>query len=594
MQKSWGSTAHLRQLRREALAALRPPPKLRLSDWIESHVFLPSSLAAQPGRMRLWTPQREIADSIGDDTVERVTILKSARVGATQLMVGALGHFVQNDPAPVLCVVPAEADARHLVVSVVEPTFSESPALRAARAADTAGRDTMLHRQFSGGSLTVVSARAPRNLRARTARVLFADEIDAYELSAGTEGDPVELAMRRTMTFGNRKIVLASTPVDAETSRILRAFDQSDQRVFEVPCPACGAFQEILWADIRWEPDKPETAHWRCPACEARVEDRQKPQMVAQGRWRATAPNVEGHRGYKLTSLTSTLPNATWPRLAAEFLQAKRSPTTLKPWLNTVLGEPWRGEGDDLDGTDFGALQRPFSLDSVPPKALVLTVGADVQQDRVEATFCGWTREGDMWVLGHEVVWGSPTENETWAEVDDLLKRQFRHPAGGVLNVDAAVIDSGNWADAVYAFCRPRTGRRVLPGKGVSGFHRTALSFSTSRNTRLAIIGIDGVKLALHQRLAHGETILFSDQLSGDYFDQIRAERLVTKFSRGRPIRVWDVISGRRNEALDTLVYAYAARQLVGMDLDRRKADLGQVTGPQKRPAVIRSSWMDR
>jgi phage terminase large subunit GpA-like protein len=79
--------------RKEVLSAFRPPAKLSLSEWIQSAVFLPSSLAAQPGRMRLWRPQLEIADSIGDDTVERVTILKSARVGATQLMVGALGHF---------------------------------------------------------------------------------------------------------------------------------------------------------------------------------------------------------------------------------------------------------------------------------------------------------------------------------------------------------------------------------------------------------------------------------------------------------------------------------------------------------------------
>ncbi|WP_281954445.1 phage terminase large subunit family protein, partial [Pseudophaeobacter arcticus] len=181
-------------------------------------------------------------------------------------------------------------------------------------------RDTMLHRRFAGGSLSIVSARAPRNLRARTARILFADEIDAYELSAGTEGDPVELAMRRTMTFGNRRIVLASTPVDAETSRILRAYEQSDQRVFEIPCPHCSQFSEIVWGDIKWDADKPETAHWRCPTCEGRVEDRVKAQLVQKGRWRALAPHVEGHRGYKLTSLTSTLPNATWPKLAAEFL----------------------------------------------------------------------------------------------------------------------------------------------------------------------------------------------------------------------------------------------------------------------------------
>ncbi|WP_417809946.1 phage terminase large subunit family protein [Thioclava sp.] len=580
----------LDQMRRDALQAFRPPAKLALADWIQSSVFLPSSIAAQPGRMRLWKPQIEIANSIGDDTVERVSILKSARVGATQLMVGTLGHFVENDPSPVLCVVPAEADARHLMVSVIEPTFQESPSLRAALSDDS--RDTMLHRRFAGGSLSIVSARAPRNLRARTARILFADEIDAYELSAGTEGDPVELAMRRTMTFGNRRIVLASTPVDAETSRILRAYEQSDQRVFEVPCPHCGQFSEILWADIKWDADKPETAHWRCPTCEGRVEDRVKAQIVAKGRWRALAPHVEGHRGYKLTSLTSTLPNATWPKLAAEFLQAKRSPTTLKPWLNTVLGEAWRGEGDDLDSTDFAALQRPFSMETVPEDALVLTVGGDVQKDRVELTYTGWTAEGDMRVLGHVPIWGDPTESETWVEVEDALRRQFRHPLGGVLNVDAAVIDSGNWADQVYDFCRPRTARRVLPGKGVSGFSRPALAFSTSRKVRLALIGVDGVKLALHQRLAHGETILFSDQLSGDYFDQVRAERLVTKFSRGRPMRVWEVISGRRNEALDTLAYSYAARQLVGLDMERRESDLARKDGPKKAPTVVKSAWI--
>ena len=140
-----------------------------------------------------------------------------------------------------------------------------------------------------------------------------------------------------------------------------------------------------------------------------------------------------------------------------------------------------------------------------------------------------------MRVLGHVPIWGDPTDAETWVEVEDALRRQFRHPLGGVLNVDAAVIDSGNWADQVYDFCRPRTARRVLPGKGVFGFSRPSLAFSSSRKVRLALIGVDGVKLALHQRLAHGKTILFSEDLSGDYFDQIRAERLVTKFSRGRP-----------------------------------------------------------
>ncbi|MFU1479062.1 phage terminase large subunit family protein [Roseovarius sp. C7] len=583
------------ELRKDALSTFRPPAKLALSEWIESHVFLPSSLAAQPGRMRLWKPQIEIGNSIGDDTVERVTILKSARVGATQLMVGALGHFVQNDPSPVLCVVPAEADARHLVVSVIEPTFGESPALRAALTTDAGGRDTMLNRNFAGGSLTVVSARAPRNLRARTARILFADEIDAYELSAGAEGDPVELAMRRTMTFGNRKIVLASTPVDAETSRILRAYEQSDKRVFEVPCPGCGDYSEIVWADIRWDDGKPDTAHWVCPECGSVVEDRQKPLMVAEGRWRATAPHVEGHRGYKLTSLTSTLPNASWPRLAAEFIQAKRSPTTLKPWLNTVLGEPWRGEGDDLDDAELASMREPIGLDRLPPEALYLTGGADVQKDRIELTTLGWTAEDVALVLAHEIVWGDPNLTDTWAELDDLLRRDFRHPAGGVLQYDAVLVDSGDggMTDQVYGFTRSRIGRRIFPLKGVAGFKRPLVERSKTRAVPLQLVGVDVAKHRLLNGLQARTGWRFGDTLSDDWFMQLTSERRVVRYSRGQPAARFERIVGRRAEALDCVVYAMAARALVGVAVDRREADLASVTGARKRVTVARSKWID-
>lgn len=178
-----------------------------------------------------------------------------------------------------------------------------------------------------------------------------------------------------------------------------------------------------------------------------------------------------------------------------------------------------------------------------------------------------------------------------------LGRRKFwghhRPPSGRVLTKDAAVIDSGNWADQVYAFCRTRSARRILSGKGMPGFARPSLTFSTSRKVRLGLVGLAGIKMALHQRLAHGETILFSDQLGGDYFDQLVAERLVVRYTRGQPVKKWELTSGRRNEALDTLTYSYAARGLVGLDLNRRADDLASVSGPQTRTTVARSKWLD-
>ena len=204
----------------------------------------------------------------------------------------------------------------------------------------------------------------------------------------------------------------------------------------------------------------------------------------------------------------------------------------------------------------------------------------------------GWTRDGDARVLAHEVIWGKPHEAATWQELDALLTRHWVHPLGGLIRLDAAVIDSGNWADAVYAFTRPRTSRRIIAGKGVAGFSRPSLAWGASRKTRLALIGVDAIKLAIHQRLSHGSTLTISDRLGQDYLDQLAAERLATRYSRGHPVRQWEKISGRRNEALDCLAYAFAARQLVPANPDSREAELSSAGGSLPRPMVVRSNWL--
>jgi phage terminase large subunit GpA-like protein len=575
-----------------AYAALRPPAKLRLSDWVESNVHLPSTIAAAPGRMRLYPYQREMADSMGDPTVERTTVLKSARVGYTQLAVAALAHYAANDPAPVLAVLPAEADAKHLMTGVIEPTFRESPALTDLLDRDTFGRDTMLSRAFPGGSLKLVSAASPRNLRALTARVLILDELDGWEIDARGEGDPLTLAEKRTFSFADRKIIAGSTPVDEETSRICRLYAQSDQRIWECPCPHCGEFHEITWSAITWPKDRPEEAAWACPSCGALTADRGKAPMLLAGRWRATRPDVVGHAGFRINALSSLLPNAAWPKLVAEFLEAKKSPVTLKPWVNTILGEPWRGEGDDLDPADLARLHAPLATDPIPEDALFLTAGVDVQGDRLEATLAGWTADHGIRVLEHVPIWGGPREPATWRDLDDWLRRQFRHAAGGLAYIDATVVDSGYHADEVLAFTGPRTARRIVAGKGVSGFHRPRLAWGAQRKTRLAQVGVDPIKLEIHDRMRDGRTIQIADHLGRDILEQYAAERLVTRMHRGHPTRQWELIPGRRNEALDCLSYAIAARQLIALDPARRAKEVESPRPPEKAPRVSRSKWL--
>ena len=160
-------------------------------------------------------------------------------------------------------------------------------------------------------------------------------------MEVGPEGNPLKLAERRTLSFGNRKIVIGSTPIFEDTSHVLRAYRESDSRVFEIPCPSCGAYTEIEWTHIGWPPDKPTAAAFQCPHCKALVDERHKPSMVEAGRWRATKPEVKGHAGFRLNALVSLLTNASWARLAAEFLAAKEDPAELQVFSNTILAQGW-------------------------------------------------------------------------------------------------------------------------------------------------------------------------------------------------------------------------------------------------------------
>lgn len=583
-------------LRREAFAALRPPPKLRLSEWTEANLRLPAGVSATPGPVRLWEFQRGLADAISDPDIPRVTCLKAVRCGYTTLLVAAVASYAANDPSPIICLVPTEADARNFVVHHLEPVAEVTPALAGLFREDaSAARNTLLARRYPGGSLKVIPARSPRNLRAHTAKVLLADEIDAMEITA--EGNPLLLGEKRTLSYPDRKLISGSTPTDESTSLILAEYAKSDQRVFETPCPECGDFAEIVWKDIRWTEGDPDSAAWCCPYCGCLVPETRKGEMVAAGRWRATRPEVRDHAGFKLSALVSLMPNASWPNLIREFLAAKGNPDDLRVFVNTCLAEGWRDlSGEELDESALMARRERFDLATIPPEVLYLTAGADVQRDRIELTSIGWTADGTALVLAHEVVWGDPAQGDTWTEVDDLLRREFRHPAGGVLRYDSALVDSGDggMTDHVYAFCRPRLGRRIFAMKGVPGLKRPLLERAKTKGIALMLVGVDVGKTRLLNTLQAGTGWRFSDTLTADWFDQLCAERRVVRYTRGQPVARFERISGRRAEALDCVIYGMAARALVGVPADRRGDELAAVEPPAKAANVVRSKWILR
>ena len=583
-------------VRRNALAALKPPPVLPLAEWIESHVHFPATVSALPGKVRLWAYQRGICDAIDDPEIERITVQKSARVGYTSLLTGVLANYVANSPCPILAVLPTQDDCRDYSVGDVEGTFDASPELRGLldAEADESGRSTLLSRRFPGGSLKFVAAKSPRNLRRHNARILLLDEVDAYE--AGQEGDPIKLAEMRTLAFRDRKIIAGSTPV-FDHGPVSRLYAESDQRVFEVPCPDCGTFSEVRWAGITWPEGEPYRAAWSCPSCGSVIAEKHKAAMVEAGRWRATAPHVKGHAGFRVNALVSPHANASWGKLAAEFIRAKDNPGSLQTFVNLVLGEPWREAQDDLDEHELAAKREPFGLpDRIPPDVLLITAGVDCQDDRLELVFLGHGKTESTFVLGHSIIWGPIDSDTVWLELDEALRTVWTHPGGGTLRCDAAVIDSGDGghADIVHGFTRSRFGRRIVSGKGVPGFSRPFLQRSTTKGAPLFLVGVDAVKAQLFNRLARGDSFRFSADLEPVFFEQLTSERRVVRYFKGQPVRRFERIPGKRAETLDSTVYALAARQLVTMSLDRRAEQVLTPAAPKKSANVIRSNWLER
>jgi len=583
--------------------ALRPPEQVSYSTWAERNFRLSPDSTASPGRFHPWKFQRGILDAIGDETIERVSVVKAARVGYTVSLVAAIGAIAMNDPSSVILVMPTDDDARGIIVDEIDPHFRSSPSLKGMmQIGRFDGRNTLTKRAFrGGGTLKVLSAAAPRNLRRHTARFVFCDEVDGMEVTK--EGDPVKLAEMRTLSFANRKIVVGSTPTGEEVSLIIKRYRESDQRIFELGCPGCGSMFEIQWEYLDWKPGRPETVVCVCPHCAGGIEERHKPSMVEEGEWRATLPDVQGHAGFRLSALISQFANAAWPKLVVEYENAKKAgPADLQVFENTTLGRGWSSAVDYVSEEILFGRREDFGLawdedrdrwrEDIPKEVAYITAGVDVQNDRVEITFVGHS-EANLWFLGHHKIFGDTRLSTVWDEVYAVLSTKWKHPLGGEIGVEAAGIDSGdgNMTQTVYEFCEQHQASKFFAIKGRQGNLRELEISGSRRNFRapLYIVGVDTIKTfiatGLPKEPSEEYSFRFSNSLDEEWFNQFTSEKRVITYKQGRPEIKFEGVGRRRHEAIDCAVYGIAIRRAVRFDYAARYEHLNQdgPSGPKRR-----------
>jgi len=421
-------------------------------------------------------------------------------------------------------------------------------------------RDTILQKRFAGGQLTLVGANSATGLSSRPIRILLCDETDRYPYTAKIDGDPLRLAMKRTSTYWNRKIVLVSTPTVKGVSVIERWFEESDQRFYFVKCPHCDHEQTLQWNSVRWTGDGSD-AKLHCEKCETGWTEGERLRAVRAGSWKAKR-HCNGIAGFRLNALYSP-----WTRLAEmaqEFLQCQNSAQQLQTFVNLSLGETWEDQGETIDEHGLYNRREVYKAPA-PADVLVITAGIDVQDDRLEVTFLGTGKDNEGFILDHQILHSDPAAPQTWIQLDKLLKERWRCADGHELPVQAACIDSGgHYTQAVYEFVRSRTASRIYAIKGVGGEGKPPIGRPSRNNSgriKLFPVGVDTIKQAIFGRLriASGpEALRFPRHLDEEYFAQLTAEKIVTKYHKGFPRREWIKIRPR-NEALDCLVYSLAA-----------------------------------
>lgn len=603
---SWSESIKERQAKRltehldEVIErSLRPPPKLTVSEWADTYRQLSRESSAVSGQ---WSTskaeyQRGMMDAVSDSRYETVVLMTCAQIGKTELINNVLGYHIHQDPAPILVVHPTVEMANAWSKDRLSPAIRDTPVLTRL-IADPKSRDsgnTVLHKSFTGGRVTASGANSPASLASRPCRLILMDEVDRFPLSAGSEGDPVGLAKRRSATYYNRKIVLVSTPTETGSSRIAAAYEESDQRKYFVPCPHCGEHQVLKWSNVKWNDNDPSSAHYVCDECGSVWTELDRSRAIRRGEWRATAEAKGKVAGFHLNGIYSP-----WTRLedaVQDFLTSKSDPMRLRTFVNTFLGETFDSErGEQLDETDLINRAEDWG-DQIPEEVLLITAGVDTQDDRLEVELIGWGRGEESYSLAYHTLYGDPSTAELWLRLDDVLKTPFSHPITGEMVCRSACVDSGgHYTQQVYNYCRTRVGRRIFAIKGVGGEGRPIVGRPSKSNigkVNLFPVGVDTAKEVVMARLRIKEPgegyCHFPTGRSEEYYRMLTSEKRVVKYYKGRPRNEW-VKTRTRNEALDCRVYGTAALSILNLNLESLyrkglRTEVRESENTKRRPA---------
>lgn len=571
------------------------------SEWADKFFYI--SPESGPGALIKWKTfpyQRGILDAMTDPTIPIIVVKKSARIGYT-LMLGILECMtIQNDPRNMIVAQPTVEDSQGYSKDFFTPMIRDVPVVSdlAPRERTRDSDSTILRKKFPGMITYFIGANSPRGFRRISAGTVLADEISAWPVQAGKEGDQFSLLRKRSEWYLFPKAVAGSTPTNIGECKITELWDKSDQRQYFVPCPHCGEMQFFKWANFDFSTHGTKKKPvYICEKCEQPIPYGKHRWMMERGEWRATAPYT-GIVGFYPWAAHSYGPNATWAHIVEEFLNSKDDPIRLKTWVNTWLGEAWEEESEKIDSGIIYESREEYGPD-VPEMVHVIVASVDTQDNRLEVLIRGYGADEESYGLEHIVLNGDPAKIDIWDRLDAVLLKMYNTVGGRQLPIMACGIDrGGHHADAVDRFVRARGMRNVFAVIGRAQGDKPIVGKPSKKNKGkipLYVVNVDAAKNLIMSRLKTAGAvgrIHYNTNFTEEYCKQLTVEQRKKRYKYGQPYYVWDKPKAARNEAIDLEGYSVGTLRIMFPQVDilnryitsRMKEKSERIDEPQKPP----------
>lgn len=612
----------LKALLRECWARLVPPPKIAPSDWAVKYRFISAMTAEMSGQWSwaLFPHMRGVIDAFLEPGVRGIRCMKSSQAGWSETLATLLGFIIDVMAAPIIVLFPKEKKAKEFNLERFEPMVRATPRLdeRVPLTAREKGI-TQTFKLFPGGWLKFVHSHSADEVKSSSARYGFVEEPDECDRDVRGQGSTVKLLLERLKTYFDSFSIIGGSPTLSGLSAIEEEMKRTDRRKWFVACHHCRELTPLdgeAWSLVRIPEEEgrnhpvfgkhvPARTFMVCPHCGGVWSDAERAANARNaeangGGWKATA-TFDGIAGFYISDLMSSSPGASLTRLAEKYLEAKHREangdlTGLIEFANNQLGQPFKYKSPAPNVEELEKRSEDYPELTVPHGALRITIGVDVQGDRIALVVVAWGRGEESW----RVYWGelhgnvSDKADPVWTDLEDILFRPFRHACGAELHAESISIDAadGNTSDTVYDFCRRHRHRGVIAihGRDTGEIYRVPSAIDPGRRNKAAKYGLQvfsvgtekakdlligfgehGGRLRLSERDERGEAVTgrgpgrmhWYRGIRGDYFAQVTSEVKAPQKGRPRNKLYWQKKSGARNEGLDVEVYAlHAARRI--------------------------------